>query len=379
MGKQPIKKQSVSDISGMDKLSAINKWKTKNNLQEIKEKPQEWLCFVGDGGEAMQEAIDSVGVPLNYITTVMGHSNTGKTTECIEAIKACQKQGLVVVYFDIEGAASWSHMKDSGVNVNEYVDEETGEVTYGPADDIIYYNTVNLYEQYKCYDHQENKYKQKPVRDTYCLSDVALCIEELLKTQKDENWDFNLYFIIDSIGTGVTYRAAIGNKSTNYDYAGEFANAFDLIGQELIPSGKYVTSKWSNGMMIVNKLSVERNMQGLPIAKAKGSSYAGDYMRRYTVFFGNQGSSGARKQTLDYKGETYEYGRIVKVSIIKNHVTNITREGEILVTSTGFVPSSKKEQFKAEYKKWLAQELSKKYAITVDENDFIEKEVEVNE
>jgi hypothetical protein len=356
--KKGIQKKSIETFTG--KFKGAMAYKAQNNLDNIKEKPQEWLSFLGRSARAFDKALSTVGLPLNHITTVLGHSNTGKSLTCIEAIKAAQNQGMVVVYYDIEGAVSWKHLYDCGVKVKDNIDKETGEVTYCPGDDIIYFNTKILYDKYACYDHREQKYKPKAVRETYCIADVALSIRELTRDQRDKDWGCNIYFIIDSIGSGVTFKSAMGGVSLNYDYAGEFANAFDIIGQEIIPSGKYVDNPYSNGLLIVNKLSVSTNLQGLKVASAKGSSYAGDYMRRYTIFFGGQGSSGAKKTMMTYRGESFEVARTVKVALIKNHVTNITREGEIVFTNTGFIPVSELEDYKKEFKEILIRDLKNK-------------------
>ena len=371
MAKQPIKKKTTGELG--NKLDVLNKYKTKNNLTETKQKPQEWLVLP----EAFQEALEVPGLPLCECSCVLGHSNTGKSTLMLEIIKACQKQGIVPVVFDLENGIKWKHAKSVGVEVGEYLDEETGEVIYGPSDDMIFYDTVSLYEQFKCYNHEDGKYEAKPKRDNYCIEDVALCIREILRTQKEEDWDFNLFFIIDSIGVGESYMSAVKGKTNNMWYAGAFTTSFNVIGNDLIPASKNINSKWSNSLFFVNKVSVETTFTGIKVAKAKGSSYSGDYLRRFAIFLGNQGSAGAKADGITYNGEFYECLRTVNISLTKNHITDIMREGKICSTKNGFIAPKDVNAYKDEFKKYLKEKLSLKHNKTVTEADFVDAERDV--
>lgn len=373
MAKQPIKKKDPSELGG--KFSALSKYKEKNNLVEVKQKPQEWLVL----SEPFQKALEISGLPLGECSCVLGHSNTGKSTLILDAIRACQKQGIVPVIFDLENGIKWKHAKDVGVTVSETVDEETGEIIYGPSDDMIFYDTAALYEQFKCYNHEDGKYESKPKRGNYCIEDVALCIRELLTLQREEDWDFDLFFIIDSIGVGESYMSAVKGKTNNMWYAGAFTTAFNIIGTDLIPSSKNVNSKWTNSMFFVNKVSVETTFSGIKVAKAKGSSYSGDYLRRFAIFLGNQGSGGAKADGITYNGDFYECLRTVNISLIKNHVNEIIRDGKIVSTRKGFISPEDIPAYKDEFKKYLKERLSKKLNTNVDENDFEDTEREVND
>jgi len=379
MAKQPIKRKETQTFAG-NKLDFIKKYNEDNKLDQTKQKEQKWIVLTGDAQKAVEDSIGVPGLPLGDITTILGHSNTGKTTFVIETIKACQYQEIVPVYFDLETALKWDHAKAVGVQgVTETVDEETGEIIYGPPENMIFYNPVTLFNQYGCYNHEDGKYDKTPKRDNYCIADVALCIRDILKKQKDENWPVSLYFIVDSVGTGESYRSAVARKTNNMWYAGEFTTSFDIIGNVLIPASKYVDNPWDNGMLLINKVSVSQTFTGIKVATAKGSSYSGDYMRRFCIFLGNQASHGTKADGVTYLNEFYECARIVNISIIKNHITKITREGKIVTTPDGLISLNDLKDYKEQYKKWLLEELKNKTKKEINVSDLKDEERDVQD
>ena len=71
---QPLKKKEVKKFN-------INDFKSKMGLKATKEssnadKPMEWLTMP----DAYSTALKLPGIPENYVTTVVGHSNVGKST-----------------------------------------------------------------------------------------------------------------------------------------------------------------------------------------------------------------------------------------------------------------------------------------------------------
>jgi RecA/RadA recombinase len=375
MAKQAIKKKDVSEITHSDKLSILRSFKQSTGLDKVKQKEQDWLVLP----KAFEEATQCPGIPLNTVSSVQGHTNVGKSTFVFEVIKACQEREIVPVVFDLENAFQWAHAKDIGVNVAEYVDEETGEIEYGPSDDMIYYDTVALYEQYGLYDHDQNKYLQKANREVYVIEDVALCIRELIAKQRADELPFDMMFIIDSIGVGDCYQAAVKRGSNNMWFAGALSRSFNVICNDLIPSTKNVNSKYNNSMFYVNKVWVQTNFMGIQTAKTKGGDSL-KYATRFSIFLGNQSSSGTKKFNFSYKGENYEYGIKVNISINKNHITDIMHDGEICSTKNGLCSKSEIDSiYKDQYKKWLVSELKKRFGDDVNEKDLTETETDSEE
>ncbi|MCK9543367.1 MAG: DNA recombination/repair protein RecA [Novosphingobium sp.] len=376
MAKQPIKKKSTTDLKSLtlaEKLAKVNNFKRENDLEQVDKKPQRYLEI----SEAFEKETGVAGIPLNTVSCVKGHTNVGKSTFMFEVIKSCQRNGILPVIFDLENAIKWNHAREIGVEVNEIVDEETGEIGYKPADNVMYYDTVTLYNKYGLYDHENNKYLTKHNRDVYVIEDVALCIRELIKKQREGVLPIDMMFIIDSIGVGDCYKAAVKNGSNNMWYAGALSSAFNVIGNDLIPSTLNVTSEYNNSMFYVNKVWTAMTPTGLPSAKEKGGS-SFTYFTRLSIFLGNQGSSGVRKLSFTYNGVDYNYATKVKIKIDKNHITNIEREGEICSTKEGLISVSDIEEYKTRYRKFLIERLKKETGKEVKEEDFLEKEEEIN-
>jgi hypothetical protein len=63
-----------------------------------------------------------------HIVLLRGHSDTGKTTALIEAAVSAQKRGILPVFIITEMKWSWEHANKWGLEVNEVVDKETGEI-----------------------------------------------------------------------------------------------------------------------------------------------------------------------------------------------------------------------------------------------------------
>lgn len=368
MAKQAVKKGAgIKALSREDKLAALKAFKNENNLSGAKEKELSWYILP----EAFQDATRLPGFPLGYVSAIRGHSNTGKSTVKLELIKAVQRQGDLPVVFELENNFSWQHAKDIGVNVSEYVDEETGEVTYGPGDDMLYYDTAKLYEIYGKFDHEHGKWLQKPARETYVIEDVAMCIKDLIRKQHEGKLPFNMVFIIDSIGVGDCYRAAVNNSSNNMWYAGAVSVAFNTIVNDLIPSSRNINSEYTNSMFVVNKIWIENTAIGLPSAKSKGG-IALTYAYRLLIYVGGIASASIKALTATSGGKEYQYGVKTKIKVEKNHVNNITYTGEICSLQQGLWNPDKLDVYKKEYASFIKAKLAETNKVSVDEVGDIE-------
>ena len=374
MAKVPIKKKTSEDfkksLSWEEQLDIVANFKKTNMLDNVDKKPQKWLILP----KAFEEPTQVCGIPLNTVACVKGLTNTGKTTFVYEVIKACQHQQIMPVFFDLENTVrSWDHAREIGVEVEETIDEETGEVKLRPGRKMMYFDTNLLYERYGCFDHSKSQYAAKPTRDTYVIEDVALAIRTLIEQQRNGDLPVNLMFIIDSIGCGDCYKSAVSKSSNNMWFAGALSVSFQTILNDLIPSSQSVTSEYDNSFFYVNRLWKSPTASGLVVAKEKGGG-SFTYATRFSVFLGGQETSGLKKQSLVHKGANYTFGNVVKIRVDKNHVTNIERSGEIASTKNGFCSISDLEEYKKEYKKFLVEEIKQKTGEELSEKDFTECE-----
>lgn len=363
---QPTKKKTASEISGLNGLEALSAFKKKNNLIDIREKPQEWIQL----SPAFFDAVKIPGIPKGYVSAVRGHSNTGKSTIKLELIAACQKQGILPVIFETENNFPWDHAKDVGMQFNDTVDEATGEIT-GRDGFFLYYDTAALYDQYGCWDHEHGKLMNSPTRATYVIEDIAMCIRDLVGQQNAGELPYDMCFIWDSVGCGDCYRSAVAKSSNNMWYAGALSNAFNTIVNDLIPSSRRENRPYTNTMFFVNKIWIETAANGLPSVKNKGGNSL-FYAVRLMLHLGGTASASVKQLKATSQGQDYQYGTLTKVSVAKNQVNNITCEGQIACVSQGLWNPDKINDYKKEYASFIKEQLMMKYNISVDDNAVLE-------
>ena len=152
MAKQPLKKKEVKSHT-----SSISDFKSKMGLVATKEssnadKPMEWLLMP----EAYRESLKLPGIPVSYVTTIIGHSNTGKSTLVNHAIVAAQRQGYVPVIYDTENNFDFKYAIDMGMEATpiygdievEKVNPETGEIEIVTEKGIVAYDGNFIYNFY---------------------------------------------------------------------------------------------------------------------------------------------------------------------------------------------------------------------------------------
>lgn len=371
-GKQPLKKKEVKSMQ--DKLSALRAFKEKNNLNCSVEKEPRWLILP----EPLQKACKIPGIPLGFCSRVRGKSNVGKSTLKLEAIKAAQQQNILPVVFELENNFGWGHAKEIGVHISETVNPDTGEIIYGPGDDMLYYDTATLYELYGKFDHEHGKWLSKPNRDTYVIEDVALCIKDLIRKQREGELPFDMIFIIDSIGVGDCYRSAVNNSSNNMWYAGAVSVAFNTIVNDLIPSSRNINSEYLNTFFFVQKIWTKTTATGLSSSVSKGGESM-DWSVRVSYYMGGVESASIKKLTATSGGRDYKYGTKTKIQVEKNHISDITYEGEICSTAHGFWDPDKLDEYKKLYSKEIKEKLAETYGISSEEvGDISYKEEDDN-
>lgn len=189
-------KKSLSEAVSAEIKTNFNldSFKNKKGLtSKAKFKEQTWIPL----SDAYQEITSVPGIPQGHIVLLRGHSDTGKTTAMIEAAVSAQKRGILPVFIITEMKWNWEHAVQMGLEVNEVVDEETGEV--------LDYNGSFIYVD----------------RETInSIEDVAGFILDLLDEQKKGNLPYDLLFCWDSIGSVPCEMSIKSNKNNNEWNAG---------------------------------------------------------------------------------------------------------------------------------------------------------------
>ena len=396
-------KQAIKKGAGIVKKSGIAAFKEKKGMvytpsenNEVTivsnaDKPMEWLTMP----EAFQDATKLPGIPIGYVTSIIGHSNTGKTTLLNHAMVSAQRQGYIPVYFDTENAFSFEYAVKMGLDATpvygdvqvEDIDPETGDVSYHIENRIVnwegnflYYNTTKLAEQYGTFDYSTGKDTTKN-RGEAVLEDIARCMQELIIAQRDGEIDQGLVFIWDSVGSIGCYKEYKSLSANNMWAAGALSVAFMKVVNDLIPSSRKVSSKYTNTFIYINKVWMDNTTSPTQaIMRPKGGN-AFKYATRLEILMGGQLTAGVKRLTATAKGLNYSYGTETKIKVLKNHLNaphNVCYEGPLVATDTGFISVDSLEDYKKTHVSVILKELQNRASdgIKVKESDIEFQETE---
>lgn len=325
-------------------------------------KPQKWILMP----ESFRQVTKLPGIPMNTCVMIKGHSNVGKTTLINHALASAQQQDLIPVIFDTENNFSFEYARAMGFQAEpvygnvevEDVDMETGEITGKHVErkiidwegNFLYFNSRKLYEMYKYYDYSQNKTVSKArASKVAVVEDVAKTIDDLLDAQDNGEIEQGFLFCWDSVGSVGCYKE-LGGSHNNMFVAGAISQAFTNIMNSRIPGSKGIGCKYDNTFLIINKvwLNNTTNPVGPPSLEAKGGKSI-TYAVRLEILMGGQLSAGIKRLTATSKGFNYGYGIQTKIKILKNHLDaphNVTYEGSIIATDTGFIGVEDLENYK---------------------------------
>lgn len=361
---QPKKKSPITKKATISDLKAKMGFGVKVENGTIAgasnaDKPMEWLLMP----KAFQDATKLPGFPCGYVTAICGHSNTGKSTLINHAIVAAQRQNAIPVIYDTENNFDFNYAIDMGLNAEpiyddvEEEDPETGEVRMVNKivewkGDFFYFNSSILREMYGDIDYSTGKRTGKK-RITAVIEDMAYSIKSFLEMQESGELPYNLLFVWDSIGSigGLkSYNSKVGNNMFD---AGTISVALQDIMESLIPGSRKVSSKYTNTMIVVNKVWLDSttNAMAPPSLEMKGGKSV-TYRSRLVLLLGGQLKASIKRLTATSKGMNYNWGVQTKIKVLKNQLPSpfdLTYEGEFICTGFGIIGTDKEEQ--DEYKK----------------------------
>ena len=315
---RPKKSLSEAVSSEIKANFNLDGFKTKKGLSsKAKFKEQEWIPL----SEAYQEVTSVPGIPLGHIVLLRGHSDTGKTTAMLEAAVEAQKRKILPVFIITEMKWSWEHARMMGLEVNEVIDKETGEV--------VDYNGNFIYVD----------------RETInSIEDVAGFILDLLDEQKKGNLPYDLLFLWDSIGSVPCEMSVKSNKNNNEWNAGAMSTQFGNNVNQRITLSRKESASYTNTLVCINKVWTAK--AEVPMGQPKMMNKGGMamwYDATFVVTFGNVSNAGTSKIKAIKGGKQVEWGKRTNLQIDKNHVNGIQSRGKIVMTPHGFINDNDKE------------------------------------
>jgi hypothetical protein len=393
MAMQPLKKKEPKKFNVTDFKSKLGFQQTKETSNA--DKPMEWLVMP----DAYSEALRLPGIPENYVTTVVGHSNVGKSTLVNHALVAAQRKGRIPVIYDTENNFDFTYARDMGFEAEpvygdvevEKVDPETGEITIvterrivSYEGNFIYFNNAILAERYGKMDYSTGKEVAKG-RKVAVIEDIAASINEFLNLQDEGEADAGFLFVWDSVGSIASFKSYKSSANNAMWDAAAISVAFNTIVNDRIPRSRKISSKHDNTLLLINKVWLDSmtNPVGPPSLSLKGgnSMY---YASRLIILLGGQLKASTKKLTAQSKGLTYNYGIQTKIKVLKNQLPNpftVTYEGEVICTPHGMIGVEKpdveayRKQYVGDILKSL-QNMNTKNDIVISETDITYSEEE---
>jgi len=316
----PRVKKSLSEAVSKEIKSKfdLNTFKEKKGLkQNVKFKDQEWIPL----SKAFQDVTSIPGIPTGHIVLLRGHSDTGKTTALLEAAVSAQKRNILPVFIITEMKWNWEHAKQMGLQFNEIVDKETGEITNFEGE-FIYADRETIHS----------------------IEDVAMFILDLMDEQKRGNLPYDLLFLWDSIGSVPCEMSIKSNKNNNEWNAGAMSTQFGNSVNQRITLSRKESSSFTNTLVCINKVWTAKaeSPMGKPKLMNKGG-FAMWFDSTFVVTFGNISNAGTSKIKAIKDGKQVEFAKRVNLQIDKNHINGVTTRGKIVMTPHGFINDDEKE------------------------------------
>lgn len=312
-------KAAISNaIKGPGKFDSalLAKFKKSNNLGGNSGfKEQEWYPL----SPAFNKVIGLPGIPKGQITLFRGLSDTGKSTALWEAAIEAQRQGDLVTFIITELKFSWDRLIKMGFQTTEEVDEETGEVIH--TGDFIFVDRTTLPS----------------------IESIGAFVTEMFAEQEKGKLPYNLTFIVDSFGSVPCDMALqLGKNDPRWNSAA-MANTWANFINYRFPASRKLSSPYTNTLIAINKQGIQYPQT--PMEKPKRTSKGGSSLyfdSCLCVDFGNITNPGTSKIEATKNGKKVVFAKSVKISVDKNHITEATTSGRVVMTDYGFIEDDKK-------------------------------------
>ena len=296
------KSLTAAAVAAQKENFSLSKYREQKGISTVsKFKEQKWVPL----SQAFSDVTSIPGIPTGHIVLLRGHSDTGKTTAMIEGAVSAQKRGILPVFIITEMKWNWEHAMEMGFEVNEVVDESTGEITD--------------YEGFFIYADRET---------LNSIEDVASFIGTMLDDQKKGELPYDLMFFWDSIGSVPCELSITSNKNNNEWNAGAMSTQFGNNINQRITLSRKESYPYTNTLVCINK-----------VLAAKADS-----------------PMGQPKIKAIKDGKQVEFAKRVNVQLDKNHINGITTRGKLIMTPHGFIRDNDSDlkKYKSDFSKQWA-------------------------
>lgn len=307
-----------SDGEEKTEKKVIVKSKVKFSLEDYKKvkqgdsvpfKPQTWIKM----SPAFQSVTALQGIPENSITTCHGKSDSGKSTMALELAKYAQQQGILPIFVITEKKWNWDRCEEMGIN----------------AEDCMVNTNVEFIEEGCDY------------------------IEELLKDQLEGRLPRDIVFIWDSLGSTPSKKEF--DNAEEGSGGGGMMLASRVLRERIsrrifhkINNTRKETYPFNATLFIVNQSYT--TPPSFPGAQPKLTPYGGEGLTYSSSIIMRCGGVLSSASKVKATKDKIQLAFAIKTSITveKNHVTNVSPDGKVIATGTGFIFDTKEaiEEYK---------------------------------
>ena len=321
----------------------------KKDFKSIKSKFSKQAKFKSDRffdlGDSFLDATGLPGPAMGHINMFLGHTDTGKTTALVKTAVDAQKKGILPVFIITEQKWDFPHAKLMGMEIEELVDEETGEIEY---DGFFLFNNEFQY-----------------------IEQITDYINELLDAQKSGELEYDLLFLWDSVGS-VPCKMTFDGKGGKMHNASTLADKIGMGINQRISGSRRADSKYENTLLIVNQpwVQLPDNPFGQPKIKSKGGEAI--WLNSSLVFlFGNQKDAGTTTIAAVKNKRKVKFASRTKISVMKNHINGLGyADGKIIVTPHGFLAGKESTEEKKSIEKYKSEQSEYWKEVIGVEGDF---------
>lgn len=282
----------------MSKKFDLESYKKSIKVSDTPLKPDLFLQL----NDALKAVLGLPGLPLGHITQIFGLSDSGKTSILFHAAAEAQKQGILPVLIITEGKVSWDRAERMGFDKS---------------------NAVIEYATY--------------------LEDIFRIIDRVVSDVKMGRLPFNTMIFVDSIGNSVSVESVKENKDGTTEMGGAMMKAAKVIREQCrifshkINDTRKISSPFSVGLTFINH--AYRQPPAFPGGPTTLVPYGGDgiWLASSLVIRTKKGS----KLTAKKDSQTLAFGITSKISVDKNHVSDISNSGDFVITADAIIPNEK--------------------------------------
>lgn len=251
--------------------------------------------------EALHAVLGVPGIPLGHITQIFGKSDTGKTSLLFHAAAKAQAQGILPCLVITEGKVDWERAKAMGFDKDKAIVNESCEY----------------------------------------LEDAFHFIDKITADVTSGDLPHDVLICFDSIGNTLSKDEVTLNEDGTTERKASMMKASKVISENMrvlsrrINNTRKISCPKNVGLLILNQSYTQPpQFPGGPSAEVPYGGNAIWYRSSLVLRTRRTKTLTATKDGIDLK-----FGIVSKITVDKNHLTNVAHSGDFVITGNSIIPN----------------------------------------